>query len=457
MPAHRVLPTGDPRRRAALEGFSARLRQMHANGLADPGLRAHLHGRARAAKLAYFSDPARWLALLAQRLEDRGVRVHFAADAAEARSIILGILQAAGATRVVKGKSMTCEEIGLNPALEKAGVAVSETDLGEFIIQLAEEPPFHILGPAMHRDRGQIAELFAEKLGQRVPAEPEALTALARRVLRQRFLAAEAGISGVNAAACEEGLLAIVTNEGNGRFVTSLPPLHIAVMGLEKAVPSLADLGALLELLCRAAIGAPLASYASWLLAPAGLAGAGGPRAQHLVIVDNGRSRILAGDFWEILLCLRCSSCLNFCPVYVMSGGHAYHSVYPGPMGSVLTALLEGQPRGLGLEHASTQCGLCKAECPMGIDLPGLLLRLRQREAPAQALLPALAAQALSRRGLFQAACRLAPAALVALDALPESARPPGPWRAWRAGGRALPKFKGHTWLGRQAREDGDG
>ncbi|MFZ5584974.1 MAG: LUD domain-containing protein [Thermodesulfobacteriota bacterium] len=457
MAGHRVLPTADPRRRAALEGFSGRLRQMHAAGLADPGLRAHLHGRVRAAKLAYFSDPARWLGLLAQRLEDRGVRVHLAADAAEARAIILGILQAAGAKRVVKGKSMTCEEIGLNPALEKAGVAVSETDLGEFIIQLAEEPPFHILGPAMHRDRGQIAELFAEKLGERAPAEPEALTALARRVLRRRFLAAEAGISGVNAAACEPGVLAIVTNEGNGRYVTGLPPLHIAVMGLEKAVPTLADLGAVLQLLCRAAIGAPLSSYSSWLAAPAGLAGAGGPHAQHLVVVDNGRGRILAGEFWEILLCLRCSSCLNFCPVYVLSGGHAYHSVYPGPMGSVLTALLDGQPQGLGLHHASTNCGLCKTECPMGIDLPGLLLRLRQREAPPMALLPGLAAQALKRRGVFEAACRLAPAAIRAIEALPESARPPGPWRAWTAGGRALPRPAGHAWLARRPREDGDG
>lgn len=450
----RVTPCADDRQRQALEGFTARLREMHTRGLADPGLWDHLRARARNAKLTYLANPAQWLELLSERLEARGVGVHFAADAAEARACVLGILQSAGARKVVKGKSMTCEEIALNPALEAAGVQVSETDLGEFIIQLADEPPFHILGPAMHRDRGQIADLFAEKLGQRAPAEPEALTALARATLRKRFLEADAGISGVNFAACQEGALAIVTNEGNGRFVTGLPPLHIAVMGLEKPVPSLADLGATLELLTRAAIGAPLSTYSSWLAAPSGRAGAGGPRQLHLVVVDNGRSRILGSQFWEILLCLRCSSCLNFCPVYGLAGGHAYHSVYPGPMGSVLSSLLEGQTPGLDLPRASTLCGLCRQECPMGIDLPGLLLGLRAAGAetsPPASLLPGLAARVLSGRGLFAAACRLAPLGIKALEAL----RPPGPWRAWQAAGRALPDAPGHPWLARQPREDG--
>lgn len=454
----RLRPCADDRQYQALEGFTARLREMHARGLADTGLWEHLRARVRNAKLTYLANPAPWLDLLVERLEARGARVHFAADAAEARGIVLGILAAAGARKVVKGKSMTCEEIALNPALEAAGVEVSETDLGEFIIQLAGEPPFHILGPAMHRDRGQVADLFAEKLGQRVPAEPEALTKLARATLRQRFLAADAGISGVNFAACREGALAVVTNEGNGRYVSGLPPLHIAVMGLEKPLPTLADLGAALELLTRAAIGAPLSAYSSWLAAPAGLSGAGGPRQLHLVVVDNGRSRILGGKFWEILLCLRCSSCLNFCPVYGLAGGHAYGSVYPGPMGSVLSRLLDDLAPAPDLAHASTLCGLCRQECPLGIDLPGLLLGLRQAGAeatPSASLMPALAAQILSRRGLFDAVCRLAPAGLKALAVLPAPLRPPGPWREWRAGGRALPNAPGHPWLARQPREGG--
>ncbi|MBI4800248.1 MAG: lactate utilization protein [Desulfarculus sp.] len=453
----RLKPVADQRLASILASFTTRFQQFRQMGLAEPGLAQHFRERARAAKLTFLADAGHWLGVLADALEAQGVAVHFAENAAEARQIILSICQAAGARSVVKSKSMVCEEVRLNPALEEAGLTVSETDLGEFIIQLAGETPFHILGPALHKDRGQVAELFRDKLGEQVSDEPAELTQAARRVLRKRFLEAEVGISGVNIAACQSGTLAVITNEGNGRFCTSLPPVHIAVMGLEKAVPTLADLALIAEYLPRAAIGAPLSSYASWVGGPAALYGGHGPRQSHVVILDNGRSGILASPYWEILLCLRCASCLNHCPVYGLAGGHAYGGIYTGPMGSVLTALLEDQPPADDLPHASSLCGLCREKCPMGIDLPGLLLRLRQESPrPPSDFLPGLAAQVLQSRGLFQAACRVARPALAALEMLPRPALPPGPWRAWRQG-RSLPRVPGSTLLGGGGQEDGDG
>ncbi|MFH1036006.1 MAG: lactate utilization protein B [Pseudomonadota bacterium] len=453
MPA-RLKPVPDERLAGILQSFTARFQQFREQGLSDPELAGHLKERARAAKIAYLSEAGRWLATLAQVMEDQGATVHFAADAQEARSIILGICQAAGAQSAVKSKSMTCEEVHLNPALEAAGITISETDLGEFIIQLAGETPFHILGPALHKDRRQVAELFADKLGERVSDEPEALTQCARRVLRERFMRAEVGISGVNIAACQTGTLAVITNEGNGRFGSTVPRVHIAVMGLEKAVPTLSDLALIAELLPRAAIGAPLASYASWVRGPRGLYGGHGPQETHLVILDNGRGRILQGPYWEILLCLRCASCLNHCPVYALAGGHAYGGIYTGPMGSVLTSLLESQPPADDLVHASSLCGLCREKCPMGIDLPGLLSRLRQEHPqPASHLLPDLAARMLSSRALFQAACQVARPALALLDQVPRQHLPPGPWRAWRQG-RSLPRVPGSTLLGGKGKPD---
>ncbi len=454
--AARLKPVADPRLAQTLASFTTRFQQMRHQGLADPDLHRHLRESARAAKLTYLARPDHWLGLLGDRLEAQGARVHFAGDAAEARRIILGICQAAGASKVVKSKSMTTEEIHLNPALEAAGMQVSETDLGEFIIQLAGEPPFHILGPALHKDRHQVAELFAAKLGERVSDEPEDLTACARRVLRRRFLEAEVGISGVNIAACETGTLAVITNEGNGRFCTTVPRVHIAVMGLEKAVPTLEDLALIAELLPRASIGLPLSSYASWVRGPAARQGGHGPEETHLVILDNGRGRILAGPYWEILLCLRCATCLNFCPIYGQAGGHGYQAIYTGPMGSVLTPLLGDGRDGRELAQASSLCGLCREKCPMGIDLPSMLQRLRlEAPLPASPLLPSLAAQVLSRRPLFEAACRLAKPGLEILSALPARRLPPGPWKSWRSC-RSLPQAPGSTLLAGQRRGEDD-
>lgn len=453
--AGRLKPVSQERLAQALAGFTGRLRQLRAQGFSDPALTASFRARARAAKLEYLSRPAHYLARLADRVEDEGGRVHFAGDAAEARRQVVDICARAGVSRLVKSKSMTCEEIELNPALEAAGIQATETDLGEFIIQLAGETPFHILGPALHRTRREIAELFSRHF-EPVDPEPKALTALARKVLRERFLQAEAGLTGVNAMACDSGTMALVTNEGNGRFCSTLPRVHIAVMGLEKPVPTLGDLALISTLLPRAAVGWPLSSYVSWLRGAAGRSAGAGPREFHLVIVDNGRSRILASDYWDILLCLRCSSCLNHCPIYIAAGGHQYGWVYTGPMGSVLTPLLRGEEGDENLSQASTLCGLCREKCPMGIDLPGLLLRRRQEaQPPLYGLLPRLAAEMLCHRELFQGACRLAAPLLKGLSYLDDKHLPPGPWRGWRQG-RRLPAFSGSTLLGalRHARDN---
>ena len=454
----RLMPVGDSKRADALAGFTERLRNLRESGFSDPGLISAFRERARAAKLEYLSRPDHYLGMLADGVEARGGQVHFAADADEARVQIKAICQQAGASQVVKGKSMTCEEIELNPSLEAAGIQITETDMGEFIIQLAGEPPFHILGPAMHKTREEVAELFS-RLFEPVSPEPADLTALARKVLRRRFMEAEVGITGVNAMACDSGTLAVITNEGNGRFCSTLPRVHIAVMGLEKAVPTLQDLALISSLLPRASLGWPISSYVSWISGAAGRAHGAGPEEFHLVILDNGRSQALAGPYWEILLCLRCSSCLNYCPVYNIAGGHEYGSVYAGPMGSVLTPLLRGGPGDERLSQASTLCGRCKEKCPMGIDLPGLLLKRRQEQAPPlHRLMPKLAAEILSKRGLFESACRLARPLINALSRLDDDHLPPGPWRGWRQG-RELPKIKGSTLLGdlrhRKGRENG--
>ncbi len=451
----RLLPESKPRTARALAVFTARLRQMREDGFGDPAQVEDFRRRARAAKLTYLSRPEYWLEMLCQRFEDAGGRVHLAGDAAEARGLIEGICEAAGVSKVVKSKSMLGEEIGLNPALEARGVEVTETDLGEFIIQLAGERPFHILGPAMHKDRGQIAELFSDRLGITVGDDPAELTQAARRVLRERFLAAQAGITGVNVAACATGTLALITNEGNGRYCAGLPPVHIAVMGLEKAVPTLADLAMFVTLIPRAALGARLPSYVTLAGGSLGRAGGAGPRQRHLVVLDNGRSAILSSRYWEMLLCLRCASCLNFCPVYGLAGGHNYPGAYPGPMGSVLSQLLCGQEGGEDLVHASTLCGRCRQMCPMGIDLPGMLLALRGEMAEKGVLgqlsnlAAGLAAEVLSRRPLFEAAKAGGRGLLRVLDAWEPRPLPPGPWRAWRRAGRRLPSASG---AGREGR-----
>jgi len=339
-----------------------------------------LKQRGRAIRERTIAHLADYLVQLEAAVSAHGGSVHWAEDGAEACRIVIQLLQGRGARRIVKSKSMISEEIGLNHALSAAGMEVIETDLGEWIVQLAGEPPSHIVAPAMHKSKEQVAELFARHVGQPVSADIPALTQLARRELRQAFLTADAGISGVNFAVAETGTLVLVTNEGNGRLVTSLPRLHIALMGLEKVAPTWEDLSVLLPLLTRSATGQLLTSYVTCITGPRRPGEADGPEELHLILVDNGRTRILENEYREALYCIRCGACSNICPVYYAIGGHAYGGVYSGPIGAVLTPLYQGRERFGALPHASSLCGACKEVCPVQIDLPRMLLALRAQE-----------------------------------------------------------------------------
>ena len=274
---------------------------------------------------------------------------------------------------------MITEEIHLNDYLERQGFPVVETDLGEYIIQIAGEHPSHIIVPAIHKDRRQVGDLFAEKLGCERSEDPVILTKIARKRLREEFLSADAGISGANFAVADSGSLVLFTNEGNGRMCTTLPEVHVAVLSIEKVIPSLADLPKFIRLLPRSATGQILTSYLSIISGTRKAGEATGARHLHIVLLDNGRSDIVSGEYREMLKCIRCGACLNACPVYQTVGGHAYGSTYPGPMGIVLTVLLEGMERAHTLLDGTTLCGACADVCPVKVPLPRLLRRLREQ------------------------------------------------------------------------------
>ena len=312
-----------------------------------------------------------------------GGAVHWARDAAEARSIIVRLAQSHGARRVIKVKSMTTDEIELNPALSEAGINPVETDLADMIVQLLGDRPSHILVPAIHKNRAEIRELFEAKLGQgRLSDKPTDLTAAARAYLRSMFLDTDVAVSGANFAIAETGSVCVVESEGNGRMCLTLPRVLITLMGIEKLLPRLADLEVFLQLLPRAATGERANPYTSlWTGVHAG----DGPSAFHLVLLDNGRSRILADpEARETLACIRCSRCLNVCPVYARTGGHAYDSMYQGPIGAILTPQLRGLEAAGSLPFASTLCGACKEVCPVKIDIPRILVHLRNEVVRTQ-------------------------------------------------------------------------
>src|SRR5437660_5839977 len=329
----------------------------------------------------------RYLEEFTANAEKAGARTHGARDAAEANEIVKRLARERAARLVVKSKSMTTEEIHLNAALEAESIEALETDLGEYIIQLAGETPSHIIAPAIHKTRHQIAELFVEKLGIAPTDDIPTLTITARRVLREKFGAADIGISGVNFGVAETGTILILENEGNIRLTTSLPKTHIAVMGLEKVIPRFEDLEVFLKLLPRSGTGQHLTAYQSLLTGTKRHAADEGPEELHIVVLDNGRSRMLASPVTrQTLACIRCGACLNACPVYRQIGGHAYGSVYPGPIGAVLTPQLIGLNKASKLPFASSLCGACREVCPVKIDIPELLLHLRAEiQSPAQA------------------------------------------------------------------------
>ncbi len=372
-----------------------------------------LRDRARAVKEATLQRLDAYLAQLADSVERLGGHVHWAADAEEARAIILRLCRERGVRTAVKSKSMATEEIELNAALEAAGVTPVETDLGEYIIQLAGEKPSHIIAPAIHKTKGQVADLFSRELGERFPADPEVLTAAARKELRQKFLQADMGITGANFAVAETGTVVLVTNEGNGRMVTSLPRIHVAVMGMEKVIPTMTDLMLFLAILARSATGQKLSVYTTLVRGPRHPGELEGPEEFHLILMDSGRSAQIAGPLREALYCLRCGACLNVCPVYRQIGGHAYGHTYPGPIGILLTAMLRGDGAVKELAHASSLCGACHEVCPVRIDIPRMLVELREhldreRIAPlGERLIYGAMARLMGSPALFRLAGRL--------------------------------------------------
>ena len=321
-----------------------------------------------------------YLEQAALQVQTAGGQVHWALDAAEARAIALKIARQGSVKTAVKVKSMATEEIGLNHALEAQGIQAYETDLGEFIIQLAGMGPSHIIVPAVHMKKEEIAALFKEKLGIEAPADPLELAAIARQTLRERFLRADMGISGANFLVAETGTIVLVTNEGNGRMCTTLPDLHVAVVGIDKVVPDWESLAVLLKLLARSATGQKLSAYTSFITGPRRSDGEHGPREFHLILLDNGRSQVLRDPVGrETLKCIRCGCCLNVCPVYKNVGGYAYGWFISGPIGAIFSPQILGMESARELPFASSLCGACADVCPVKIPIPKILLHLRHR------------------------------------------------------------------------------
>ena len=319
-----------------------------------------------------------------KKVIEAGGQVHYALTAKQANDIILDLCRARGARSVTKGKSMISEEIGLNAALEGAGIEAVETDLGEYIIQLRGEAPSHIIAPAIHLTRQDVEADF-RRVHRDLPAnrdlsEPEQLLSEARGILRGKFMAADIGVTGANFLVAETGTSIIVTNEGNGDLTQLLPKVHIVIASLEKIVPTLEDAAQLLRVLARSATGQDMSVYTTLSTGPRRAGDPDGPEEYHVILLDNGRSNMLGGEFEDMLRCIRCGACMNHCPVYHAIGGHAYGWVYPGPMGAVLTPSLIGVAQGGQLPNASTFCGRCEAVCPVRIPLPKLMRHWRERE-----------------------------------------------------------------------------
>lgn len=318
-----------------------------------------------------------YLTSFEQQVERSGGHVHWAETAAQATEIVTDLCKSVNANKITKGKTMVGEEIGVNEAIVAQGMQPVETDLGEYIIQLAKEPPSHIIAPAIHKSGKQIAELFHQhhaKLGYTQPLEdPQAIVNEARTILREEYVTADVGITGANLLIAETGSTIIVTNEGNGDLTASLPRMHIVIASIEKVVPTLEDATTILRLLARSATGQEITAYTTFFTGPKRQADLDGPEHFHVVLVDNQRSEMLGNQYRDMLRCIHCGACLNHCPIYSTVGGHAYGWVYPGPMGAVLTPLMTGIKQGYHLPQASTFCGRCEEVCPQSIPLPKLL------------------------------------------------------------------------------------
>ena len=343
-----------------------------------------LRERAYRIKQETMANLDRYLEQMAEAVEKRGGKVFFARDGEDVARYVGELARRRGAKVIAKSKSMATEEIELNRRLEgdyaDLGLEIVETDLGEWIAQLAGDHPSHIVGPILHMNRRQVADILSGVAGEKLPPNVEDLARFARKRLREKFLTAEIGMSGANFGVAETGTIATVTNEGNGRLVTSVPPVHVVVMGIEKLIPRFADLSVFIQLLARSSTGQKITVYTNLITGPRGEGELDGAEEMHLILLDNGRSELLGTEFEEALYCIRCGACLNVCPVYRQTGGHAYGSTYSGPIGAVITPLLKGDEEAKDLPHASSLCGACTEACPVGIPLHDLLLKLRNRQ-----------------------------------------------------------------------------
>ena len=343
-----------------------------------------LRKRAYRIKQGTMANLDRYLEQMADNVEARGGNVFFAEDGEAVVRYIGDLARRKGAKVVTKAKSMATEEIELNRRLEEdyadLDLEIVETDLGEWIAQLAGDHPSHIVGPILHMNRKRITEVLSQAAGEELPPDVEALGSFARKRLREKFLAADIGVTGANFGVAETGTVATITNEGNARLVTSVPPVHVIVMGIEKLVPRFEDLSVFVRLLARSGTGQKLTVYTNFITGPRDEGELDGAEELHLILMDNGRSKLLGTEFEEALYCIRCGACLNVCPVYRQTGGHAYGSTYSGPIGAVITPLLKGQKDAKDLPHASSLCGACWEACPVGIPLHELLLKLRNQQ-----------------------------------------------------------------------------
>ncbi|RHW31426.1 iron-sulfur cluster-binding protein [Neobacillus notoginsengisoli] len=380
-----------------------------------------------------------YLEQLSENVAKRGGHVFFAQTAEEASQYITEVAKKKNAKKVVKAKSMVSEEISMNQALEAAGCEVIETDLGEYILQVDDhDPPSHIVVPALHKNKEQIRDVFTDKLGYDKTSKPEELAAHARDMLRKEFLAADIGVTGCNFAVAETGSFSLVTNEGNADLVANLPKTLITVMGMERIVPTFEEMEVLVSMLTRSAVGQKLTSYITVLTGPKQEAEADGPEEFHLVIVDNGRSNILGGEFQSVLQCIRCAACINVCPVYRHVGGHSYGSIYSGPIGAVLSPLLGGYDEYKELPYASTLCGACTEVCPVKIPLHQLLHKHREIIVEREGRAPIsekLAMKAFgfgaASPGLYKLGSKMAPTAMNPFTVGEKITKGPGPLKAW--------------------------
>jgi L-lactate dehydrogenase complex protein LldF len=417
----------DPRKLDALDRATARMR-------------GELRDRAHDARMRVVRDLDAHVARFTTNAEAAGATVHHAATAEDAARCVVAICERTGAKLAAKSKSMLTEEIGLNHALEAAGVKVVETDLGEYIIQLAGEHPVHIIAPAIEKTAADAARVLGAVEGKELPAELGPLMQAARRQLRETFLAADVGITGANFAVADTGSICLVSNEGNARLVSSLPRVHVALIGKERLIENLDDLSVMLRLLARSATGQRLTTYTTLVTGPRRAGEQDGPEELHLIVVDNGRSKLLGTKYEEMLACIRCGACLNVCPIYRKTGGSAYSKVYSGPMGAVLLPLLTGLQEAPALPHASSLCGACTEACPVKIPLHELLLELRADlvEQHAGSRLERIAftlwSYAWSTSLGYRVSTRLARLGQP-LGALA------GPGRTWAQAGRALPRL----------------